>query len=130
MINGFENQTHDLTPQEHQLVPFFVRELSHHVGKEHAITNEKLAQKIKSVNPMAKGLKGPRVRKIINFMRLTGKIELLCATSNGYYVARSPKELTDYMNGLRDRINSQQAVFNALVDQYNARIEARNAKNS
>lgn len=113
MIKGFENITHDLKASEIELIPFFVDELQKHKGKANAITNSALCEAVLNTK-----LRSERVRKIINFIRLTGKVNLLCATSNGYFIAANIKEFSEYMEGLKDRIKSQEAVYNSLIEQY------------
>ena len=47
--------------------------------------------------PFGVKVDGPRIRKIINHIRLNGLVPGLMATSEGYYIATTPEELDEYM---------------------------------
>lgn len=115
MIIGFTTETEPLNDDEQKLLPQFVNGLRTKIGKEKAITNKEIRAKFKE-----RGISIPdaRVRKIINHIRIKGLVELLCASSKGYYVAKNDKEINEYMVGLKSRIEAQKLVLNKLVEQY------------
>jgi len=115
MIQGFNEQTNPLNEEEIKLLPGFIKGLTTKIGKENSITNKEIRAKYKSI-----GINIPdaRVRKIINHIRIKGYVKNLCATSNGYYVAKTKKEIEDYLKGLKERIESQNYVYQKLVEQY------------
>ena len=115
MITGFNDQTNPLNEDELKLLAGFVKGLSTKIGKENSITNKEIRAKYKE-----SGIVVPdaRVRKIINHIRIKGYVKSLCATSNGYYVAKNKAEFEDYLKGLKERIESQQFVYEKLIEQY------------
>lgn len=128
MIEGFEKETHELNEAERALIPFFTYELRLRKGESNAITNKQLIELIKNRQPNA-SLSGPRVRKIINYIRINGLVRLLCANSKGYFVAVKHKEIEDYLKGLDQRINEQQRVSNSLKNQYQDVLNELNEQN-
>ena len=115
MIIGFTTETEPLNDDERKLLPQFVNGLRTKIGKEKAITNKEIRAKFKE-----RGVSIPdsRVRKIINHIRINGLVELLCASSKGYYIAKNDKEINEYMIGLKSRIEAQNLVLNKLIEQY------------
>lgn len=107
MITGYEEITHDLTPDELRLIPGMVRGLETKIGKANAITSSQI---IKVYRERGEKMTGARVRKMINHIRMTGLVERLVATSTGYYVSNDPKELQDYIRSLYERADSIVAV--------------------
>lgn len=115
MIIGFTTETEPLNDEEKRLVPQFVNGLKTKIGKDKAITNNEIRLAFEK-----RGVKIPpaRVRKIINYIRINGLVELLCASSKGYYVAAVDKEIVEYMVGLKSRVEAQNLVLNKLKEQY------------
>ena len=109
MINGFEEQTHDLTDKELELVGVIIKGLSNKIGKDKAITGAKICK--------AMDLVGPRLRKIINHIRIYNLLPALCSSSNGYFVADNLNELEEYIVSLKQRISAQIRVLHALEKQ-------------
>lgn len=101
MITNFENITFELNEIERDLVPIFVRALERKIGKENAITNSEIIKGIQKAYSIK--LTGARVRKIIQYIRITGKVERLIASSKGYYVSNDKQELNDYIESLMQR---------------------------
>ncbi len=114
MIQGFEEETAPLSDYELQLVPIFARGLRTKIGPMSAITGREMIRAM-----VASGYKvnGPRVRKIINHIRMHGLVERLVATSAGYYVSEDPGELRRYADSLRSRASA--------IDAIRKRIEAQ-----
>jgi len=109
MIKGFEKITSELSQEEIDLVPTIVKGLSSKLGKDNAITSTKIC---KAVN-----ITSPRLRKIINHIRINNLLPALCSTSNGYFVATNIYEMQDYIISLKQRIKAQVDVLNALEQQ-------------
>lgn len=113
MINGFEEYTKELNDKEkNEILPILIKVLKARVGKNIAITNKEIVKKLKEVS----GIKTtePRIRKIINAIRMTGAVERLIATSRGYYVSNDPNEIETYIESLIQRAESIQAIANQL----------------
>ena len=119
MIQGFDSETQPLNEQEMSVIPAFVRSLLLRRGKSNAVASKQIIDGINYHCGIR--LSGPRVRKIINHIRTHDLLngEILCANSNGYYIAADKEEAAESLNGLASRIQAQQAVFNALCRQYN-----------
>lgn len=114
MINGFEEETADLTPEEKKLVPRFQNGLMRCQGKAQAVPASYIQKKL-----FEEGIKcsGPRIRKIINYIRIKSIVPRLLATSDGYFVSEDKEEIRKYIEGLDQRIGAIQAVRDALANQ-------------
>jgi len=119
MIEGFEQQTAKLTDEEEKLLPLLVKALSAKKGKNSAVTNGDIQQ---AFTKIGKTVPSARIRKLINHIRINGLVELLCATSNGYYVAKTNKEVESYLIGLKARIEAQQHMYDMVKLQYQHRL--------
>ena len=100
MILNFEEYTHDLTEYELSLVPKFVNSFQSKVGKEHAVTAKMIEEKMTVAGHK---VSGPRIRKIVNYIRNMGLVEGLVASSSGYYISNDHKEISDYIQSLEGR---------------------------
>jgi hypothetical protein len=108
MIAGFEHHTEPLTDYERDvLLPVIVRGLRAKIGSGMAITNKEIQSKLEEIG--YKKLSGPRVRKIINFIRIQGLIVNLIASSKGYYIETNIDERRKYVQGVKDRAQSMLA---------------------
>ena len=113
MLKGFEDITYELTKEEMEKLPIVIKGLEKKIGKEKAVTSTKICE--------ALNLKAPRLRKIINHIRINNLIFGLCSSSNGYFIADNEKELNEYIISLKQRIKAQAA-------RNSARDKARNLK--
>lgn len=112
----FEPETTKLTEYELKLVPIVVNILKSRLGRENAITNNNL------VNRMSKlgfsSVTPERMRKLINHIRLYDLLnDCLVASSKGYYISNDEKEISDYIDSLRGREEAIRAVRLALEAQ-------------
>jgi len=108
MIAGFEHQTEPLNDYERDiLLPVIVRGLQTKIGSGMAITNKEMADKMQEHG--YKKVSGPRIRKIINFIRIQGLIINLVASSKGYYIENNIQERRKYVQGVKDRAQSMLA---------------------
>ena len=115
MITGFEEITKDLTDYEYQkVVPMVYAGLKNKVGKEQAVSNSYMVDKLKE-----KGVTTStrRIRKIIHFLRITGKIKGLIGSSKGYYITYNQEELQEYCKSLEERANSILSIKEILEKQ-------------
>ena len=104
MIQGFEDQTEELTQYEIEvLVPIMVKGLSTKIGQDNAITNSKIRSRLKDKEM---NISDARIRKIINYIRVNKLIINLLATSKGYFISNDPAEITRYKESLVARANS------------------------
>lgn len=114
MLIGFESITKPLTGQEKKVVSLFVNGLIKCEGVEKAVTSEKLIQKAATKKGIF--LTGSRVRKIINHIRLSGRIDGLVASSKGYYTSNDPAVLRGYIASLKGRENEIRKVRRSIED--------------
>ena len=108
MINGFTEYTEQLNEYERDtLLPLLVRGLQTKIGSKKAITNKKMIKALESIG--YDGLSGPRVRKIINYIRIQGLVRNLVASSKGYYIEDNVEERRKYVEGVKARAQSMLA---------------------
>ena len=115
MIQNFIKETSELTKYEAEvLLPIIAMCLQHHIGKDKAVTNRQICERMKK-----KGydLTETRVRKIVNRIRTNNLVECLIATSRGYYVTHNKQELEDYIKSLKGREEAIRLVREALEQQ-------------
>ena len=115
MIQNFIKETSELTKYEAEvLLPIIVMCLQHHIGKDKAVTNRQICERMKK-----KGydLTETRVRKIVNRIRTNNLVECLIATSKGYYVTHNRKELESYIKSLKGREEAIRMVRESLEQQ-------------
>lgn len=101
MLPQFEDYTEPLTESELKLVPLFVKGFEKHRGKENAITNRQIREKLLETRGIK--LNEVTVRNIINHIRRFNLVRVLVASSNGYWVSDDKEELRQYSNSLRGR---------------------------
>ena len=112
MITNFEDLTKGLTINETTLIlPRVIEMVKWRKGKENAVTNNKM---INLLTAMGYNVTQPRIRKIINQIRMNGLVKNLLATSKGYYVSGDKKEINRYVLSLRERAASINAIADAL----------------
>ena len=120
MITGFDKETAPLTDYEQtKLLPVMVRSLEVKRGREKAVTNSYICDRLRT---LGYDVNGARIRKLINHIRIKGLVPRLIATSDGYYVATDNGELADYIDSLKGREDAIRAVREAMERQAGIRI--------
>lgn len=119
MIKGFEKYTHELTASELQTVSFIADILRQHTGKDAAIKGAVICAAVSQAFEMKFG--EPRLRKVIHHITVKGIVPLLCATSQGYFVAADMQEAQDYLESLSGRVNAIAAKQAAIERQMQVR---------
>lgn len=115
MIKNFEPETAPLTEyEENVLLPLVIRGLKTKIGKENAVTNRTIVQRL---NIAGYTVTEPRIRKLINHIRMTDLLPGLIATSGGYFLATSEAELLDYEQSLIGREDAIKQVRLAIARQ-------------
>lgn len=115
MIKGFNSETAPLTEYEgNVLLPLVLRGLKTKIGKENAVTNRTIVQRL---NIAGYTVTEPRIRKLINHIRMTDLLPGLIATSGGYFLATSEAELLDYEQSLIGREDAIKQVRLAIARQ-------------
>lgn len=114
MIKTFEEFTEDLTPDERKLAWKMADGFFNHVGKAQAITNREI---IAAMDKQGVKLSDAKVRKIVNFIRVSGLVPCLVASSAGYYVAANADEMRDSITSLSQRVSAIAQVRDSLQKQ-------------
>ena len=120
MIHGFDEETAPLSEKERGLLPYVTKLLEHCSGRKNAVTSKDIAFYL-SRTPGEK-VEGPRIRKMINHIRQNGLVSCLIATSHGYYVAETEKELLDYEESLEGRATAIWDIKSHIKRQREARF--------
>lgn len=111
MIPGFEDITAKLSEEELSHIPLMVEAFKKKIGEGSAVTADTITRNYKR---MGVKMEGPRVRKIVNYIRMKGLLPNLVATSKGYYIEPDPVKLKKYVMGLKMRAKA----INAVADSY------------
>lgn len=115
MLSGFELITADLNEYEKDvLLPVMAKCLERKHGKEKAITNRVMCEKMAE---SGYDIGETRVRKIINYIRVMDLVPCLVATAKGYYVSEDEREIKKYIGSLKDRAAAILAVADSLERQ-------------
>lgn len=115
MIKGFNSETAPLTEyEENVLLPLVLRGLKTKIGKENAVTNRTIVQRL---NIAGYTVTEPRIRKLINHIRMTDLLPGLIASSGGYFLATSEAELLGYEQSLIGREDAIKQVRLAIARQ-------------
>lgn len=115
MIKGFREETSPLSEMELRLIPVFINSLLKHIGKDNAVTSSDITKGLR--NNGYGVVTGPRIRKIINHIRINNLVPCLVSCSKGYYISNDAKELEDYIESLKERCSAIMAVAEALQGQ-------------
>jgi len=107
MIEGFEKYTGKLTDYELNMAEVIAKGLRGKIGKENAITSGRI---ISAMTNSGYELTGARLRKIINYLRTSKKVENLICSSDGYYRTEDPEEILRYIKSLEHRAEAILAV--------------------
>jgi len=110
MINGFEIQTHELTGYEQDIiVPLVISGLRTKLNKSMAASNKYICSQL---NKKGYKISPPRLRKVINHIRVNGLIVNLLANSQGYYISNDHEEIDKYVESLRQRAREITKIAN------------------
>lgn len=112
MIKNFEGYTYELSKTEKaEIYPLIVNMLNARIGEHNAITGEQIREVLISEGY---NTTPSRIRKMIHEIRVSSDIKNLIASSQGYYIAESYSELSNYISSLESRGRSILKVANAL----------------
>ncbi|MCK4968658.1 MAG: hypothetical protein KAS12_06385 [Candidatus Aenigmarchaeota archaeon] len=113
MINGFKNETKQLTEYELKLIPIIVDKIKFNIGKDNAVKNKDIIRFL-TLKGYEK-ITAVRIRKLIHFIRVKKLVSNLIATSKGYYRATTKDELNNFVESLQQRINSIEEVKKSFI---------------
>lgn len=108
MITNFEDITYDITDDEKRVAIYIERLLK---SKNVFFNNKELSEMIIKASGGDKRylFKDARIRKIINYLRLTTCPNII-ATSKGYKISNDKEELKKYLDSLLERIDAIRSV--------------------
>ena len=95
-------------------MPVMVKCLQNKVGKENAVTNCYMVEKMQEHGYK---ISEARVRKIINYIRIHGLIDRLMASNKGYYITEDENEMSNYIQSLIGREEAIHEVRLAMESQ-------------
>lgn len=100
-MKNFEEYTKKLNQEERRILVMIVNRFKRRPGKKNRITNKQIVSALKK----SKGIEitEPRIRKIIQFIRLNNFLPGLVATSSGYWLTNDPKELKEWIETMQER---------------------------
>ena len=104
MINGFEEQTAELAPDEMKIVKILVNRFQQKVGKKHIVNNPQICVALKEHYNIV--TTEPRIRKVVQYIRNNNLLIGFIANSKGYYVADTKEEIEAWLNTMIQRRNS------------------------
>lgn len=117
MITGFVDQTKELTEiEKDKLLPILIKGFKQLVGKDAAMTSVAIIKVIKDHHDLT--LSPPRLRKLVNHIRINNKVPLLLSNSKGYYIADTQQDVIDYIKSLRERAEAIDHVADSLTKQF------------
>ena len=111
-LNNYEALTHELTDDEKKLLPLVVNGLKTKIGKSKAIKNKEMLAGLQQWT--GRKVSEPRLRKIIQYIRLNGIIERLIATPKGYWISNDIEEIEAYQETALQRINQFQQGYDQM----------------
>jgi len=110
MINGFENYTEKLNEYESlELLPEIKKILSVRIGENKAILSYDI--KYLLITSGYENITTPRIRKIINHIRINGLIVNLIAGKKGYWIEENADKRRQYVISIHQRAS---AMFGIL----------------
>lgn len=128
MLTFFEKETAPLNDYENDvLLPIMTKCLERHKGREAAISNKEMCQKMKEHKY---DLDETRTRKIINNIRRNYLIPCLMATNKGYYVTDDPIEFRKYIGSLRGRVEAINEVISSLEGQLEELLKSKSIEDN
>ena len=101
MIKNFEHVTATLNQDEKKLVPIIVKRFIDRQGKQNIVTNQQIIEGIKKNFGIE--LSQPRVRKIIQHIRLNNLLTGLIATQSGYYYTTNENQIREWIESMKQR---------------------------
>lgn len=115
MITFFEEQTHELTKEEMELIPIVIHGFRQY-KKNNPIKADLIVQRMNLFlenNGYKTRLTQPRLRKLVNYIRTNGLIPLI-ATSNGYFTTECKETIQLQIISLQQRANSIERAVDGL----------------
>ena len=121
MITGYEEITGKLTKEEMKIVKITTEAFFYMLkGRKHQLTIRDIISRLKGAGFE---ISEPRMRKIIQFIRINNLVSGICSDSGGYWIAENSDEFKQTLISLKDRITNQIGTYNELRQQYKKMVE-------
>lgn len=104
MITNFEEITVELTAEEKKLVPIIVDRFRKKPGRENMVSNPAIIEGIDRTFGIR--LTEPRIRKIVQYIRINNLLPGLVGVSRGYFFTEDPEEIESWIESMKQRENS------------------------
>jgi len=104
MITNFDDYTIELNQDELKIVPIIVDRFTKWKGSKYIVTNPQIVSGLER-NFKIK-ITEPRIRKIIQYIRIENLVPGLIATSKGYYTTDDINELEQWIETMKQRENA------------------------
>ena len=115
MITGFEEHTSELTAEEMEILNIVIHGFRQY-KKNNPIKSELIVTRMNQYlqnNGYKIKMNGPRLRKMVNYIRSNGLIPLI-ATSHGYFTSDCTETIAEQIKSLQERANSIQRCAEGL----------------
>lgn len=113
MIQGFEEHTANLKAEELEVAELVAEMLKGKIGIDKAITNKFIRNNLFYAGY---DINGPKLRRIIQYIRANKLVKMLCASKKGYYIAEDQENWVRYKHAFRTRITSMQFTLECMQD--------------
>ncbi len=101
MLENFKEITVELSQDEEELVDIVINRFRLLPGKGNIVTNPQMLKRLNEKFNMT--LTEPRIRKIIQFIRLNNLLPGLIGTSRGYYYTDNLEEIETWILSMQQR---------------------------
>jgi len=101
MLTNFNEITVELSTEEHEMVDVIIARFKALPGRENVVTNTEMLTKLNERYGLK--LKEPRIRKIIQFIRINNLLPGLIGTSSGYYYTENIEEIEKWILSMQER---------------------------
>lgn len=102
MITNFERYTENISDKQKAKANALMYYMQSHKGEARAIKSEVLERHFQCADVV--------VRKMVNYLRTSGKCPMLASTQNGYFIAENSKEIRSHLKSMFERSFRIQAV--------------------
>jgi len=103
-MKNFEELTHELNDDEKRIAVLLCQLFREKPGKKNTFKNHDLRQWLEKEH--FEPISGPRLRKVIQFIRLNGMLIGLIASHSGYWLTEDPEELRSWIESMQERENA------------------------
>lgn len=104
MITNFESITVELSDDEMKMVDVVVSRFKQKPGKDNIVTNQQILTGLN--NAFGLNLSEPRIRKIVQYIRINNILPGLIGVSRGYYYTENVDEIESWIQSMEERERS------------------------